>query len=80
MYCEMKIDKEFISLLEKIAETHPDDTVANAVMDKLREVNNTYHFCMDFDGMVICDKDEEWKVCYCFEEGEDIKVGDSLPF
>lgn len=52
-----------------------DQEVANAAMEKLRAENPTWHWCLEYDGLAICDEDDEWQHCYCFKEfNEDSSV------
>lgn len=53
-------------VLIKTAERGTDEESAEA-MKKLREINQTYHWCHEWDGAVICDADEEFKACLCFK-------------
>jgi len=32
---------------------------------------NLGHYCMEFDGLWICEDCEEFKVCQCFEKEDD---------
>lgn len=44
--------------LMKIAQNHPDDTLANEAMKELRErFDSTYFWCNDCDGAVCKKKD-----------------------
>ncbi|HET9136754.1 MAG TPA: hypothetical protein VFO76_08955 [Candidatus Kapabacteria bacterium] len=31
----------------------------------LREIDPTYHFCPEWDEMLICSKDKEFECCLC---------------
>jgi len=54
------------SELAKIATYHKVDSIANRAMKILRSrYNSTYHWCLDWDQLVICDKDHEYKFCNC---------------
>lgn len=55
-----------IQKLRRIAEMGEDEKSKEA-MKKLREINPTYHWCDEWDGMVIGDKDKEFDVCLCFK-------------
>lgn len=59
-------DKE-IEKLRRVAEMDNGGTSKEA-MKKLREINPTYHWCYEWDGMVICDKDKEFEACLCFKK------------
>jgi hypothetical protein len=50
--------------LEIIAENSTDDK-AMVAMTELRAINPSYHWCPDWDYMVICDTDSEWDTCTC---------------
>ena len=50
--------KKTESELIKIAETHPDETVAQKAMIELRKrFDKTYGWCVDCDGLVVKEKD-----------------------
>ena len=51
--------------LAKIAENDKDEDTANSAMRQLRKVNSTYHWCPDWDFMVICNEDREHECCNC---------------
>jgi len=51
--------------LLKIAELSKDEEEMKAAMAKLRAMNPSYHWCPDWDFMVICDTDVEAKGCLC---------------
>lgn len=52
--------------LIRIAELDPEIEGANSAMQQLkRTVNKTYHWCHDWDDMVICDTDPEFEACTC---------------
>jgi hypothetical protein len=54
-----------IKRLVRIAERDPDPVAAYGAMQMLRQVNPTYHWCYEWDEMVICDKDPEYDSCIC---------------
>lgn len=54
-----------IRRLERIAENTLDENESKAAMLKLRGLNKTYHWCAEWDYMVICDQHNEWKSCLC---------------
>lgn len=41
---------------------------ANEAMGKLRKIDKTYHWCAEWDDLVICSSDIEANHCTCFEE------------
>lgn len=52
--------------LAKIAEMSKCDYRASKAMKLLREkFNPTYHWCWDWDGMVIADTHKEYECCTC---------------
>jgi len=59
-------EKERIQLINT-ATFDLDDTKANEAMRRLREVNQSYHWCCEWDGLAICDEDEEFEVCSCLD-------------
>lgn len=58
--------------LLKIAETSDDEIEMKIAMAKLRKINPTYHWCPDWDFMVICDTDYEAKSCLCKNKKRDV--------
>lgn len=50
--------------LARIAERGTDEESREAI-DKLKKIDPTYHFCMDWDDMVICCQDLEYRCCNC---------------
>lgn len=52
--------------LIRIAECGTDEESKEA-FKQLKYLNSTYHFCDEWDGMVICDKSSEWDCCLCFK-------------
>lgn len=41
---------------------------ANLAMKILKKFfNKTYHWCGEYDDLVICDKDDEFEYCRCFK-------------
>lgn len=60
----MKISKKDINKLIRIAE-NGDSLSSKAAMRFLRRINKTYHWCPDWDYMVICDKSSEYDCCLC---------------
>lgn len=59
--------KEERRRLEIVAENGPEEK-ANEAMKKLKEINKTYHWCPDWDDMVICDEHKEIECCLCMVE------------
>lgn len=57
--------KEQINAMQNAATFTPSDNIAKELLITLRLVNKTYHFCPEFDGLVICDEDWEHGHCYC---------------
>ena len=55
-------DKELV--LRYVAE-RLNGKEADEAMGKLRKINPTYHWCFEYDGMVICDTDIEYENCLC---------------
>lgn len=55
-----------ITKLEHTATFGPDEEAKNA-MKVLRKLNKTYHWCAEWDYLVICDKDREFECCTCFK-------------
>lgn len=52
--------------LEQLAENSKNDDEAKQAMRILRVcVNHTYHWCPDWDDMVICNRHHAWKACTC---------------
>lgn len=58
--------KELIRELEltKIA-TFGTDEEAKEAMEELRKIDPSYHWCPDWDFMVICNSDTETSGCLC---------------
>lgn len=56
-----------IEKLVRVAENSRDEKASKEAMKKLREINPTYHWCAEWDSMVICDKDKEFECCLCFK-------------
>lgn len=56
-----------IRKLERIAENSKNGKASSEAMAKLQQINSTYHWCIEWDGMVICDKHPEFDVCLCFK-------------
>ncbi len=50
--------------LVKQAESGTDEESSKA-MKRLRKINPTYHWCWDWDGMVIADDHMEYICCTC---------------
>ena len=66
--------------IEIVAENHTDDERSYEAMSFLREeVNPTYHWCPDWDYMVICDTDSEWEACGCVRWKELIQKASEKP-
>lgn len=52
--------------LEHLAENTTNEAESKTAMLKLRNTfNATYHWCPDWDYMVICDEDKEIEGCSC---------------
>ena len=47
---------------------HVEDDIANKAMKKLHAMDNTWHWCGEFDDLPVSKKTAEWKYCTCFEE------------
>lgn len=62
---ELEYWKKYETPLARAAETSSNEDLANRCMAKLRELNHTYHWCVEWDYMVICDKDKEYELCIC---------------
>ena len=60
----MMTRRELIDLiaLAECGEKGPAEIAMKRLKD---EVNPTYHWCHDWDLMVICDSDTEWDGCTC---------------
>lgn len=43
-----------------------DEATALKAINKLKEINPTYHLCPEWDYLAICDKHDEFKICNCF--------------
>jgi hypothetical protein len=54
-----------IKKLEWLAENSSDEVISKNAMLELRKVNATYHWCPDWDYMVICDDQIEINGCTC---------------
>lgn len=54
--------------LRRIATCDPDYEIAKEALRKLREINPTYHWCQEWDYLVICDKDREYESCSCIKD------------
>ena len=56
---------------------------ARAAMRKLREMNDTWHWCEEWDGLAICNETQEFDFCCCFDinrfRHEIPKVSDDMP-
>jgi len=63
----MKPDND-IEVLIAMAEKGTDEE-AKWAMVKLREINPSYHWCFEWDEMVICDTDIEFECCICNTKG-----------
>ena len=57
--------KDVANMLQKIAETHNDVSESLRALARLKELNRTYHFCFEWDGMCISSDDPEWDMCSC---------------
>ncbi len=64
-YGELDLRILKVHALRAIAERDKDESKASRAMEILRKADPSYHWCDDWDGMVICDKDEEFKCCTC---------------
>ncbi len=54
--------------LINIATFHKEDSVANRAMKILRKrYNKTYHWCYEWDGLVINSSHAEASCCLCFD-------------
>lgn len=54
--------------LIRIAERGPLVEDQIFAMNGLRKINATYHYCPDWDYMVICNDDPEHQACTCKAE------------
>jgi len=57
--------------LLRTAETGTESE-SKLAMALLRATNPTYHWCPDWDFMVICDQDLEYKSCLCKAKKRDV--------
>jgi len=57
-----KKSQEERNRLERIA-TYGDDKAAAEAMVELKKINNTYHWCPEFDYLVVCNEHPEWEFC-----------------
>lgn len=51
--------------LVSIAEVAIDGPIGDKAMIKLREIDPTYHWCPNWDYMVLCASDPEAEGCTC---------------
>jgi len=63
-----------IRKLERTAENSKLDAEAVDAMEQLRTINISYHWCPDWDYMVICDTHHEWESCTCLRLKEKIAL------
>lgn len=62
----MKSELEILkTLMERVRENTPESHIAFLA---LKKINPTYHFCVEWDGALICDKDTEYEACLCSRE------------
>lgn len=57
--------KERENKLTHIATFSKSDVRANKAMKLLRQIDLTYHWCYDWDGLAICGSDMEATCCTC---------------
>lgn len=64
--------KEFTEREEELWKlvNHQDDDVANKAMNELKSINDTWHFCVEFDFMPLCDKMPSWDACLCHNDNK----------
>ena len=57
-----------VIVLEAIASDDAVETVERIrAFKQLVELNPTYHYCYEWDELLISDKDPEFSVCMCFK-------------
>lgn len=61
----MKKSKEEMQLIKQ-SERAVGNTAASAIIELKKKFNKTYHWCSEWDYMVICDSDKEFDCCNCF--------------
>ena len=54
-----------ITKLVNIATFDTNDDVAKAAMKQLKSINKSYHWCEEWDYLVMCDEDPEYASCMC---------------
>ena len=60
-----ELNSRTINSLANIATFHSNDEYANKAMRLLKKIDPTYHWCQEFDDLVICSSDDEAKFCNC---------------